>query len=182
VPSLEGGNMKALKAIQKTREYLDYLEEHILNVKRAWLELQEKCSDMRFIYSDFFYHTIDSEVEHHDISKLSEHEFVQYRKWFFPVEEREKDRIAFDKAWKHHKENNLHHWETWTQKQYWDPNEWERHCVHMVIDWMAMGYKFGDTAQEYYERNKDKINLPRYAVDFIYEIFSKLGNVIFRGK
>jgi hypothetical protein len=54
------------------------------------------------------------------------------------------------------------------------PIEWAVHCTHMVIDWMAMGYKFGDTAQQYYEANKDKIELPDYAVDFIYEIFKRL--------
>ena len=31
-----GGKMKVLDEIQKTREYLDYIEEHVLNVKRAW--------------------------------------------------------------------------------------------------------------------------------------------------
>jgi len=30
----------------------------------------------------------------------------------------------------------------------------------MVLDWMAMGLKFGDTAEEYYENNRDKIKIP----------------------
>ena len=44
----------------------------------------------------------------------------------------------------------------------------------MVLDWMAMGYKFGDTAQEYYEKNKDKIALPNIAIPFMYETFERL--------
>jgi len=44
----------------------------------------------------------------------------------------------------------------------------------MVLDWMAMGYKFGDTAQEYYEKNKEKIKIPSWAVDFIYQIFDRI--------
>jgi hypothetical protein len=44
----------------------------------------------------------------------------------------------------------------------------------MVIDWMAMGIKFNDTAQSYYEKNKDKIDLPEKGVKFIYEIFEKV--------
>ena len=44
----------------------------------------------------------------------------------------------------------------------------------MVLDWMAMGYKFGDTAQEYYEKNKEKIELPDWAIEFIYEIFRRV--------
>ena len=29
--------------IQKTREYLDYVERHYNNVQKAWAELNEKC-------------------------------------------------------------------------------------------------------------------------------------------
>ena len=46
----------------------------------------------------------------------------------------------------------------------------------MIIDWMAMSYKFEDTAQEYYEKNKDRINLPDYVEKFIYEIFSRIDS------
>lgn len=82
--------MKALEYIEQTRSYLDYLEEHILNVQKAWKLLQEKC------------------------------------------------------------------------------------CVHMVIDWLAMSFKFGDSPREYYERNKDRIKIPKWSIDLIYEIFRRL--------
>ncbi len=36
------------------------------------------------------------------------------------------------------------------------------------------GYKFGDTAKEYYERNKDKISLLPEHEAFIYEIFNRI--------
>ena len=36
---------------------------------------------------------------------------------------------------------------------------------------MAMGYEFGDTAKEYYENNKAKIDLPKWAIDEMYKIF-----------
>ena len=54
------------------------------------------------------------------------------------------------------------------------PDDWEIDCVHMICDWMAMGYKFGDTARQYYESHKDKINLPEIAIPFIYEIFDRI--------
>ena len=166
-------NMKTLDIIQKTREYLDYLEEHIVNVEKAWKEMQVKCKDMRFIYDDFYHHWIDMQVQLHDVSKLSEYEFVQYRDAFFPLSYEEKEPLG--SAWEHHKRHNPHHWENWTSlKIVSNPNEWEVHCVHMVIDWMAMGYKFGDTAQKFYEKNKEKIDLPDYAIDFIYEIFKRI--------
>ena len=34
-----------------------------------------------------------------------------------------------------------------------------------------MGFEFGDTAKGYYEKNKDKINLPEWAIELIYTIF-----------
>jgi hypothetical protein len=161
-----------LELIEKTQEYLDYVKEHVLNVKKAWTELQVKCSDMRFMWDDFYYFSITDAVECHDISKLSEQEFVQYRKAFYPaVSEPEFDMAE---AWEHHKKENDHHWENWAAVQWGDNPTWEIPCVHMVIDWMAMGYKFGDTAQSYYEANKEKIGIPSCAEKFIYQIFERL--------
>lgn len=164
--------MIILEQIKKTREYLDYIEEHVLNVRRAWQEIQEKCKDMNIVYDDFLYNWLGDEVERHDLSKMSEQEFVQYRKAFYPATPEHK--YDMSDAWEHHKKHNPHHWANWTKKEYYHPNEWSVHCTHMVIDWMAMGYKFGDTVQEYYEKNRDKIELPSYAVSFIYMIFERL--------
>jgi hypothetical protein len=164
--------MEALMHIQRTKEYLYYLEEHILNVEKAWDVLQDKCQDMNFICDDFLYHWLDDEIKKHDLSKLSEFELVQYRKAFFPVPTEEKQELG--EAWEHHKENNPHHWENWTKNDTINPHEWEIHCVHMVVDWMAMGFKFNDNAQQFYEKNKDKIKIPQYAIDFIYDIFKRI--------
>ena len=166
--------MIILKKIQKTREYLDYIEEHVTNVIKAWKELQDKCKDMRFMWDDYYYFSIQDEVERHDLSKLSKEEFIQYREYFFSVDDYEKNSADFASAWNHHKENNPHHWENWIELKWGDNPTWEVHCVHMVLDWMAMGYKFGDTAQEYYEKNKEKIELPDWAIEFIYEIFRRV--------
>ena len=156
--------------INKTREYLDYVQEHYNNVQRAWKVVKDKCSDMRVVWDGWFFHILNCEIKYHDASKLSAEEFTQYRDAFFPVAEKK----PLGNAWEHHKKCNDHHWETWTNKKYAKPIEWQIHCTHMVIDWMAMGYKFGDTAQEFYEKNKDKIKIPDYAVKFIYEIFDRI--------
>lgn len=164
--------MLALELIKESRAYLDYLEDHIINVRMAWIELQTKCKDMRFLQDDYTYNWIASEVIEHDLSKFSEFEFVQYRRQFYPsfFEQRE----GFKDAWLHHKEKNPHHWENWIHKDSSNPQEWEVHCVHMIIDWMAMSYRSGVSAQEYYENNKEKIKLPYHAVTLIYEIFKRI--------
>jgi len=161
-----------LEKVKKTRDYLDYVEEHYLNVQQAWLEVQEKCKDMRIVSGDYYFTLLDKEIEEHDLSKLSVDEFVQYREAFFKTET--ELRICLTHAWECHKKYNLHHWENWATKSFSDHNEWEVHCAHMVIDWVAMGYKFGDNAKTFYEKNKDEILLPEYAIAFMYEIFNRV--------
>lgn len=167
-------SMVALDYIKNTRAYLDYLEEHINNVQKAWLLIQDKCKHMHFVYDDQMFFWIDDEVMRHDISKFSKEEFVPYRQRFHKVDGESVPLYSFDDAWEHHKVFNDHHWETWTTKEYKIPYEWKVHCVHMVIDWVAMSFKFGGTAKEYYEKNKENIILPDYAEIFLYEIFDNL--------
>ena len=157
---------------EKIREYCDYIDEHVRNVCRAWKILNEKCSNMRFIYDDFVWGTIQQMIEEHDLSKVSQEEFIQYQRNFYPIGE--KDDSGFDAAWKHHLEHNKHHWQSWADKVFFHPYEAECHCVCMICDWMAMGMKFNDTAEEYYTKNKDKITLPDWAVTFINEIFDRI--------
>ena len=166
---------KTIDLIIKSREYLEYIEEHILYVKKAWLELQAKCKHEPFVWDDYLFWSIDNLIDKHDMSKLSEEEFVQYRKAFYPVNESE--RTQCDEAFEHHKECNSHHWENWTSKEYYNPYEATVHCVCMVCDWMAISQKGGTTAQKYYETNKDKIKLSEWAVEFIYKIFEALQEV-----
>lgn len=158
--------------IQKFREYLDYIEEHYNNVQKAWALVKDKCPNnkFRFLHDDYVYWSIDSEVKSHDLSKLSSEEFTQYRQYFFPTEDEEGDEELMEKAWEHHKECNNHHWEHWTEKQAGNPYA-DIFVVLMVIDWVAMGFKFGDTAKDYYESHKDEIKLPDWAVKLMYEIF-----------
>lgn len=164
--------MNAFEYIQRTREYLDYLEEHITNVQRAFEEVRRKCYDMRFIYDDYCYWELKSAVRHHDLSKFSKEEFTQYREKFFPVEGETGE--GFSSAWENHKKENTHHWENWTQRDTFNPYEWEINCTHMVIDWLAMGYKFNDTPRAFFEKNREKIHIPEHAIEFIYEIFERL--------
>lgn len=164
-----------INRVNKCREYLNYIEDHYYRVQESWFMLQEKCEDIKFIYDDNIFNWIDTDVKNHDLSKLSHEEFMPYRQNFFATaEECPIHPAVFTIAWEHHKTNNPHHWENWVSK-YKDRSEIaEVNCVHMIIDWMAMGLKFNDTAQEYYEKNKDRISLPDWAVKFIYEIFERL--------
>jgi len=158
--------------IKKFREYLDYIEEHYFNVQKAWQLINDKCKDkgLRFMADDFVWGTVDAEVKVHDLSKLSEEEFTQYRQYFFPCENEVKDKVLFDRAWDHHKDLNEHHWQNWTVNFATNPYA-DAFLVMNIVDWIAMGLKFNDTAKDYYEKNKDSIKLPEWAVKLMYEIF-----------
>jgi hypothetical protein len=160
----EKNPMKGQEHIEKIREYLCYLEDHLNNVHRAFIELSEICKDMVWVADDFTWHTIRIEVEYHDLSKFSQEEFIPYQEKFFPVHGHYENNNKFKKAWEHHKNKNHHHHET--VETYLD-------IIHMIIDWTAMGYKYGDTAQKYYESNKDKIKLSDDHIKFMYEIFHR---------
>jgi len=163
--------MEGQKYIDQTRKYLDYLEEHLNNIARAFEEVSKACDGMAWVGDDKAWYTLKYEVEHHDLSKFSKEEFTQYRGKFYPIEGEINTKLG--SAWSNHKSANTHHWESIRCDADY-PGVTERDLVHMVIDWTAMGYKFGDTAQEYYESNIMKINLLDSQIVFIYEIFDRL--------
>lgn len=169
--------MKGQDYIDKIRKYLDYLEEHLNNVAKAFQEVSEACNGMAWVGDDFTWHTLRHEVEYHDISKFSKDEFTQYRSKFFSVDDELHDTqlldMKFDNAFDNHKVKNTHHWQS---IRYDDktPGITERDIVHMVVDWTAMGYKFGDTAEAYYNANKNDIFIKEDFIPFLTEIFDRL--------
>lgn len=163
--------------ILKTREYLEYLdyfERYYNNAQKAWKVIQEKCgNDFRFMYDDYIWNCINEDVTNHDMSKLSENEFIQYRQFFYPCSFEVKDKDMFMSAWEHHKKNNVHHWQNWT-KTIGTIYDDMLFVVMMVVDWVAMSYEMGDTAKEYYENNREVIKLENWADSLVKQIFNKI--------
>lgn len=131
--------------------YFKYIMEHKKNV---FLE----CKKVKGMW----WHGIT-----HDLSKFLPSEFIPYTKWFYGVygckfnggmkwefDEFVKCEKEFNKAWEHHYKNNKHHWNYWIGQDM--P---EIYIKQMIIDWKAMSRKFGDTPQEFYMKNYDKIEL-----------------------
>lgn len=139
-------------------KYLDYISEHIRNVKKAWQEVQSNLTGL----DEYQLSVIDDLVENHDKSKYSESEFNHYRNYFFPYDGEEKSEAAFKKAWCHHIRENKHHWNHWVVVDADGTYAIEmpfKYIFEMLLDWKAMSYKFGNTVQSYYARNKLKMVL-----------------------
>ena len=128
-------------------QYLKYLLEHKKNV---FIE----C-----VKSGHFIHAIT-----HDLSKFLPSEFVSYAKFFYSKNRtktyKTSDEIDenFLKGWCFHQKRNKHHWNYWvclTRKDEIEPVPMPRKYIkQMILDWKAMGRKFGDTPKGYYEKNK----------------------------
>lgn len=163
-----------IEEINKFREYLDYIEEHYNNVQKAWKLIQSKCKDSKFIYDDFCFFMIDSDVKKHDDSKLSTEEFTQYRQFFFPTSEEQPDEDIMLGAWKHHIKKNVHHSDGWYEKNLMAAPYAEVYIVMLTVDLVAMAFKFGGTAKEYYDSHKDSIHVPKWGEELMYDIFKKI--------
>ena len=179
--------MGGLKRLDVIRAYCDYVEEHLRNVGKAWVVLQNALPHCKVVWDDHAFWTTHAMIEEHDLSKLDHAEFIPYADWFFGefgndcevpegamIPKHSRADVAFRSAWDFHKARNPHHWQNWTKAGEHFPGESSCHVVCMVADWMAMGMKFGDTAEEYYEREKGKIILPEWAVEFLQRIFAAL--------
>jgi len=179
---------------EKTHSYNEYILEHQNNVRKAWQEMQEKCEDEQFVYDDFWHGMINYAIKHHDMSKYDAEEFTQYRNFFYPCKYETVDKEAFNTAWKHHYRANCHHWEHWmnedgtfrgdidaeysataTVNQVNNYIKIYTGYVEMICDMTAMGYKFGDNALTYYEKNKHEIKILPNWVNMVERIMKKMA-------
>ena len=45
------------------------------------------------------------------------------------------------------------------------------YLIMSIVDWVAMGIKFNESAKHHYEKNKTHIKLPEWAIKEMYKIF-----------
>lgn len=157
--------------ISKNQEYLDYIKEHINNVKLAYeelfgsgraIKLPEGISSVDFKNA---VHAAGIEIAFHDSSKFSEDEFDAYRRHFHRTDEEiliddtnpasaQEAESNFQKAWEHHYMKNNHHPQWWCYHdasgvrtaERVDPNPMSLDAIiHMICDWSAMSLKFDHT-------------------------------------
>ncbi|OHT01479.1 hypothetical protein TRFO_31708 [Tritrichomonas foetus] len=146
----------------KVSEYREYIKNHIANVQASWKILQSQFPQDCFVSDAELKQRITNRVQNHDASKFFDDEFNGYRKFFYPSYKGEKNYDDFQLAWKTHYSRNDHHWEHWLDE---NGNPRDRGnarietLVEMVCDWMAMGMQFGNTAGDYYLKNKNTIKL-----------------------
>lgn len=164
----------------QAKNYKRYVDEHIENVNKAFSEFGPAlCKALSIDLG-----RLKEMIEIHDQSKYSEEEFEGYRKYFYPThleDSEDLNKYAFDLAWNHHVKNNPHHPEFWVRQDE-DTGELipedmpNTFIAEMLLDWQAMGYKFGDNAYQYWNSDKCKKFLSpatREKVESVISIFDK---------
>ena len=121
----------------------------------------------------------------HDLSKFLPSEFIPYAKFFYETD-REKNykksdegNMNFQIGWLHHQKRNKHHWNYWISvSRFTDIRPLpmpEKYVKQMIADWRGMARKFGDTAKEYYDKNKEEMILHPITKERIEILLSKYG-------
>lgn len=165
----------------KTKEYHKYIKDHISDVKKAFesmisdnvLEGFVDSMELNILYAD---------IVSHDASKWSYEEFDGYRKYFYPIDDSEKDEDEFNRAWEHHYTNNSHHWEFWydnNSKRFKSGGK-KLAYIHMIADWLGMSYKFGGTPWEFYNKNLgkgDDIKIDPKCISMVETILKRVSGI-----
>lgn len=140
---------------KKKKEYLDYINIHIANVKKVWDRVRIFLVEAQM--TPEIIDEVDRNIPFHDVSKFLSSEFEGYRQFFYPTSEEIRSVDVFNRAWNHHCKHNQHHWE------YWIIPEKERNLIldmpqemilEMLCDWTAMSLFFKDLPSEFYARKK----------------------------
>lgn len=139
--------------MNKDTEYRKYILEHQKNIKKAFNEYGILlCKELNINIG-----VISLQIQSHDKSKMLNPEFDLYRRKFFKKDdESEISDHDFNLGWLMHIHNNPHHPEFWVlhdgEKKYvYDMPD--NYIIEMVLDWIAMGYKFNSKCYDYYKSN-----------------------------
>lgn len=157
----------------KEKEYLNYINGHIMNIRTAYIKYSEKlCKALNISERELM-----CNVTIHDQSKYFEEEFEGYRQYFYPCSNEKKDEKIFNDAWEHHYNINKHHPEFWVNEYTNEPEDMPIiYIAEMLLDWEAMSMKFGDNTYEYYMKNRDKkpfSDNTKKIIDSVIDIFKK---------
>lgn len=154
---------------QRNNQYKDYIARHRAGVMRVWKSIMRPL----LVEEGIDNATLDLIHDHincHDESKYRDDEFYAYRDRFYGLKEDYTPEIAkaFDYAWNLHQKRNPHHWQYWclindVDEPQVSPQDMPfDYIMEMLCDWQSAGKYYGNSAYEWYQKQKHKMKLSDY--------------------
>ena len=166
-----------------SQQYDEYLQEHISNVNKAWMWMEEHG----IIPPHMAYE--GERLINHDQSKYYEEEYDAYDDYFYGKEGKDEEDIsvidsAFDYAWLHHIHNNPHHWQYWVLIN--DENgikalEMPHSRVYeMIADWWSFSWRNGDLKEifNWYNKHKDKMIMHQSTKRLVEKVLDQIRDIL----
>lgn len=155
------------EVFKKAKEYTSYIDDHIENVQLIWEHFKQRyLGQDNSPFDDMIYEDkikeIDDLIDKHDLSKDSDEEFGAYRRYFYSINEFEKEssKEEFKQAWNHHQKANKHHWQYWVtlldEEPHFEALEMSiNYIIEMLCDWSAMSFKFGNVLGDWFSQEQE---------------------------
>ena len=148
-------------------QYFEYVHQHIINVNKALVWLQEHgLADERYDFGM------------HDESKFWEEEFYDYADYFYG------EGKSVDEAWLRHIYENPHHFQHWCLIE--DSGQIKAlpmpdiYLVEMICDWMSFSIIQNNLYEvfDYYEKNKSNMILHPETRAKVEELLGKIKEIL----
>ena len=187
-----------------SREYDEYLKEHIGAVQKGWQWMEENL-----IWNDEFNKWIKNQyanesfdpidifeirrfVQQHDASKTDPDEYFSYDDYFYLKKNNRSYAVveAFNKAFLLHMHKNPHHWQYWVLT---DDNKGDgvkviemplSYIFEMICDWWSFSWRQGDltTIFKWWDDHKDYIRLHKRTRQTVEYILGEMKKILVKEK
>ncbi len=158
-------------------EYDKYLSEHITNVRRAFLWINNNLPEIIENYGETRAHIMD-----HDRSKYDKEEYDAYDRYFYGKDRSYAVVRNYNLAWVHHIHNNPHHWQHWVLinddekeglKALDIPNSY---IIEMICDWWSFSWTKGNLFEifDWYDSHKNYMMLSEKTRRFVESYLGKI--------
>jgi hypothetical protein len=172
--NMVSSNSDSLERNEKQKEYIDYLETHIHNVKVAYekyfvpLLYIDHIDNLTKVSQEEFKNAIieaKNNIEIHDASKYDDEEFNGYRLHFHATKSEKEDpnyekiekEMYYFSAWPHHYKNNPHHPLYWVNQETKEIKDMDLvYIIEMLCDWYSFNIKFGSSTKDWYSSDEAK--------------------------
>lgn len=182
-----------------SREYDEYLKEHIGAVQKGWKWMEENLLNregfddwIREQYQEEFdpidIFEIRDLVQHHDDSKTDPEEYFHYDDYFYLKKDNRSFETVerFNRAFLIHMHRNPHHWQYWVLT---DDNKGDGEKViemplsyifEMICDWWSFSWRADDltTIFKWWDEHKDWIRLHKRSRKVVNYILAEMKKIL----